>query len=363
MSIAILATGNELISGDTLNTNAQYIALSLSRKNIRLGLQMTCSDDEQDIIAGLRFLTAKHEGVILIGGLGPTSDDRTRFALSQFLSSPLIEFSQAQTHIRQRLAHRQSNVLNQGFIQQTLFPKHAQLLPNPHGTAMGCYVAHHQRHFILLPGPPRECLPMFDDFALNFIAKLACYHDTTLLWWRVFGITESAIATLFETALEAFNCELSYRLETPYVQCKVRCKPELANDIKTIIEPKIRPYVLNHTNEKASVLLQQKLMHTNQTITIIDETTGGMLQTLLHTPTTYKKVFFQERFKTDIYLHVRGLEPFWQQNKTAANASVRLTVTKGNHQTQETHTFPLYGALVIHYVTEWLCFRLFHLID
>ena len=104
MTIAFLATGDELIHGDTLNTNAHAMAHTLSSEGLQLGVQLTCSDNEAEIVRCLKFLADKHDIIIVIGGLGPTTDDLTRFALAQFTGDVLVQHQEALTHIQNRLS-------------------------------------------------------------------------------------------------------------------------------------------------------------------------------------------------------------------------------------------------------------------
>ena len=138
MTIAILATGDEIIHGDTLNTNSHAIAHAINSEGLALGLHVSSSDNENEMLGCIEFLSQKHDTIILLGGLGPTSDDRTRFVLARFLKTTLVEFPKALAHIQARIT-RANLSLNPGNRQQALFPSGAVLLPNPHGTAMGCY--------------------------------------------------------------------------------------------------------------------------------------------------------------------------------------------------------------------------------
>src|ERR1043166_1413261 len=88
--IALLATGNEIINGDTINTNSAYFAQHFIKANIQPGLHLTVSDDENELTECILYLLSHHQALITIGGLGPTSDDRTRFALAQALHQELV---------------------------------------------------------------------------------------------------------------------------------------------------------------------------------------------------------------------------------------------------------------------------------
>jgi molybdenum cofactor synthesis domain-containing protein len=360
MTIGILATGDEIIHGDTLNTNSHDIAHSLSSEGIPLGFHIACSDKETEIIDSLTFLADRHDIIIVIGGLGPTSDDLTRFALGKFTNQPLVQHQKALTHIENRL---RSNIqINQGNLQQCLFPKEAILLPNPNGTALGCYYQWQNKMFFLLPGPPRECLPMFQHHVVPLLHQ-AQRSKKHILKWRIFGLAESEIAQTLEDALSNFNCHTGYRLDTPYIEFKVRCTPDLVGDIKKVIDPLLAPHIIASPDKKASDNLRELILSNREPITIIDQVTGGLLETLLDKPGLHHLVCFNNLERTRLLFHLQGLDEYWAEQ--SPTGTTQLTIQYSNHQQEggETHTIHYRSPLVVHHAAEWLCFRLFHLIN
>lgn len=362
MPIALLATGDEIIMGDTLNTNAHQIAHALHTEGLPLGLHLTCSDSESEIQECLNFLALKHDIIIITGGLGPTSDDRTRFALSRFIAEPLIKFPQALIHIQQRLSLGQLS-LNPGNEQQALFPAIATLLANPHGTAMGCYCYWQNKLFILLPGPPRECLPMFDEQVLPLLQKTQ-HADQQLLKWRLFGVAESQIAQQIDEALAHIPCETGYRLEMPYIECKVRCTQESLALVKKIVEPIVMPHIIASTKQKASQALQEMILSKQIIVSIADKVTGGFLQTLIHCPANHELLIFTDQNLGQYHFELSGLKEYWQQHKEHnSRTTVNIVAYHQHHEQAESHELPYRSTLIPHFAAEWLSFRIFHLIN
>ncbi|CEK09716.1 competence/damage-inducible protein A [Legionella hackeliae] len=362
MTIALLATGDEIIHGDTLNTNSHYIAHALSSEGLPLGLQMACSDKEHEIHECFKFLTKHHDVIIAIGGLGPTSDDRTRFALAHFLKTKLIEFPDASEHIENRLRifGRQ---LNAGNRQQALFPMGATLLPNPNGTALGCSYQWQNKLYILLPGPPRECLPMFNDYVFPLL-QTRQHSNKCILKWRLFGVAEGLIAEKLDKILADFDCQTGYRLETPYVEFKVRCKAEIVAQIKERIDSVVAPYLISTIDKKASEQFCEQILQLKTPISIVDEVTGGLLQTLIQRPENYDLLQFNNcNSHTSIRFHLRGLEEYWHQRPISGKTQVYIDYSNSTQQGTETHELAHRSALVVHLAAEWLCFRLSHLIN
>jgi nicotinamide-nucleotide amidase len=352
LHIAILSTGDELVEGMTLNTNAKAISSILFAEGLRPGLQLTCGDKEQEIIEGLTYLAPLHDYVILTGGLGPTSDDRTRFALGKFLNHELVSKEEVLNHI-QKLTNR--NIVSTGDHQQSLFPQEALLFPNPYGTALGCMIETQPCSFVMLPGPPRECLPMFHDHLLPQLV-LKNTPNRVGLSWLAFGVREETLAAQLDKVLHDFpHCETGYRLDPPYVECKVRCRPEDVKKITALVAPLLEPYLLTGSNLKASDALKGKLFLLKKTFTIKDTATGGLLQNFLSTPLTYPYLQFgtTDDFKADF--ECEGLEAYWQQQNEATENEIRFKSHFQNKIIETKMMLPFKSVLVINMAAEWIC--------
>lgn len=236
MTIALLATGDELTHGDTLNTNTQPIANRLSALGFSMGMHVVCGDKERELLSAIKFLCETHEALILTGGLGPTSDDRTRFAWARYLNAPLVVHDEAVAHIQKRL-DRVDLPFDEGNRNQALFPEGATLLPNPHGTALGAIYQQDQRLFVLLPGPPKECMPMFDTYVVPYIQTRLKPSEKVLLSWRLQGVPEGKTAAMLEEVLAGVPCQTGYRVDKPYLEFKVRCTQAWAARVRDLIDP------------------------------------------------------------------------------------------------------------------------------
>lgn len=361
MTAGLLATGDEIIHGDTLNTNSHHLAQALSSEGISMGLQLVCSDKENELYDSLNFLAAKHDLIIVTGGLGPTSDDRTRFALARYLQVDLVEFPKAIDHLQNRLKLKATE-LNSGNKQQALFPRGATILPNPNGTAMGCCFNLQNKLFVLLPGPPRECLPMFNNYVLPLLQK-RIHSQKQLLKWRVFGVAESELGQKIEEALAGIDCKTGYRLDPPYVECKVSCKSSLVEKVKQIMEQLVSPYLIATPEQKASERLYEAIVSNQIPIAIIDEVTGGLLQSLIQHPQSYPWVKFYQDDQAKLQFRLRGLKEFWSGEGKIGSTQISIDYKNNKMNGKESHEIPYRSPLVINYASEWLSFRLFHLIN
>jgi nicotinamide-nucleotide amidase len=245
MTIALLATGDELTHGDVPNTTGPCMAEALSTAGFSIGMHVMCGDKQHELLGAISFLAGSHEVLIITGGLGPTSDDRTRFALSEYLDEPLVMHQEATSHIEQRLAAHHLSIDEGNQAPQALFPESAILFPNPNGTAFGCVYEHDARLFMLLPGPPHECMPMFQTHAMPYLKKTLRRSEKVCLKWQLVGVPEGQAAAMLDEALKGMACQTGYRVNKPYLEFKVRCTEAWVARVRAVVDPLVE---LNKAN-------------------------------------------------------------------------------------------------------------------
>lgn len=346
MKIAILATGHEVVAGDILNTNTQKIAYDLSSNGLDVVTHFSCRDVLEEMLAALKFL-ANVDVIITIGGLGPTCDDITRFAVAKHLKLALFENPIAQKHLTKY--QKKSTVLNiQNRKQETLFPQNALLLDNPFGTAMGAWIEAQHQTIIMLPGPPRECLPMWEQ---QVLPKLLAQVSAELPWmrWLVFGIPESALIDDLDALLKDIPHELGYRCSMPYVELKVQADEPYRADIELILDKYCQDKQL-FKNEKASDALKKYLKDNPVKFSIKDSLTGGLLETMLMSPDMYNKLSFREEYA--LHFNISGLHDYWHQIEPKSHVACFFQI--GEHL--DKYEPSLRSAFLPHYAMEWTCF-------
>ena len=160
-SAEIIAVGSELLTASRLDTNSLAITERLRALGIALRSKTVVGDRRDDLAGIVRAALTRVDLVVLSGGLGPTDDDLTRDVVAAVLERPLVEDAGITATLRQRFADRGLTMpeINR---RQAMVPAGAEVLPNPHGTAPGLYMTVADRVVVLLPGPPRELIPMLD---------------------------------------------------------------------------------------------------------------------------------------------------------------------------------------------------------
>lgn len=202
MKAEIIAVGTELLLGQIVNTNAQYISEGLARLGVNVYFQTVVGDNENRIMEALRRAASRADLVICTGGLGPTQDDITKDVLARYLDVELRYDEQTLSRIKAYYLERNLEMPASNARQASL-PVGADPLPNDNGMAVGAAYSKDGKHFILLPGPPREMKLMFNQYACAWIRNQL--DETRPLFSRMLrfaGIGESSLEKLLLDLIE-----------------------------------------------------------------------------------------------------------------------------------------------------------------
>jgi nicotinamide-nucleotide amidase len=206
MITEIISTGTELLLGQTLNTNAQYLSAQLSALGIEVDYHTTVGDNPERLENVLRQALQRADLIVTTGGLGPTADDLTKEMAAKVLDLEMFLDADSLEEIKHFFAahKREMPVSN---LKQAYFPQGAKILPNKLGTAPGALINRDGKTIVILPGPPFELRPMFEDYALAELEKLIGPDrkrmKTRIL--KIFGISESAL----EEVLGELMCQVN----------------------------------------------------------------------------------------------------------------------------------------------------------
>lgn len=194
MIAEILSVGTELLMGQILNSDAQYLARRLSEAGLTIYHQTTVGDNADRLLAALQTALARADIVITTGGLGPTADDITKELSARALGLPMLADTQAEAMVRGWFDTHHSE-MTENNLRQASFPKGARILHNGFGTAPGCLVEQGGKTIVNLPGPPRELIPMFETGVMPYLQA----HSGALIisrYLRIFGMGESKVESL-----------------------------------------------------------------------------------------------------------------------------------------------------------------------
>ncbi len=360
--VALLATGDEVINGDIVNSNGQAIANILVEANIIVGNHLVATDEQSDIEYCLEFLLSQHEAVISIGGLGPTSDDRTRYAISKVSQTALKFDDQSWHNIIERLESLGLTVPESN-KQQAMFSQGAEILGNHNGTAAGCYLQYNNKHLFMLPGPPRECLPMMQQQVLPILQKLNFAKPIQRRSWLLLGISEGHIASELDKIIQQHpDVTLGYRASSPYLEIKLHAtNTEALKKAEREILPLIKTNLISNNKQKASSQLYDYIQQENKSIHITDKISGGLLESILLTPEVYSKLAFHDSTalnQADICIELDGLYAYWDQNSQQTKSTLSLSIqSKGKSQRIEKQ-LPYRSKYLRGFAAELACWEL-----
>jgi nicotinamide-nucleotide amidase len=361
-NIALLATGDEIVQGDVINTNASHIARQLSAEGMTIGNHVAATDAQEDMEEALKFLLDKHDTIITIGGLGPTSDDRTRFAIAEVIGCPLT-FDEASWNMICERLNRFHLDIPESNRQQCLFPQNSKILANHNGTANGCHIKISDKNIYMLPGPPNECLPLFEQAVLPSLKQQAGYAQSRYRQdWLLLNVSEGTIAAQIDQAIDHAAVSIGYRVAMPYLEVKLFA-PDicLLKKYQAIVEKLISKYCVSHDKKTASQQLCQWLQTQQQTVYIDDQVSRGLLQQRLSYPGQTTAIRFAAEGHETGALSIRlcGLQHYWQANNDQESDSISWQV---NGNTQPEIITPLRRRATLERAIEAFCWQLLQIL-
>jgi len=201
MTAEILAVGTELLLGQIANTNAQYLSVRLAELGINVYFHTVVGDNAARLGETLKRALNRSDIVITTGGLGPTQDDLTKETISKTMNRELVLHEDILENIRNFFAkrHRTMAEINK---KQAYLPENSIVIPNPNGTAPGCIIEEGDKTVIMLPGPPKEMQPMFEETVFDYLKrKTGVILVSKML--KIIGIGESELVTRLMDLIES----------------------------------------------------------------------------------------------------------------------------------------------------------------
>jgi len=285
--IEFITTGNEIMSGLTVDTNFSWTAEKLSKHGLPIKYHSSVSDDKDDITSTLKYASKRSEFIIFTGGLGPTEDDLTSESAATVFNVPLVFNKGSFNEIKKKMSERGREVLDI-HKKQAMFPKGSVVISNAVGTSSGFKYVEGKSSFYFLPGVPREFKSMIDDFVLpDILSSLKSKIEVSERVIKTVGLGESEVATrLKDIALE--NVELSYRIYFPEIHLKLVSKDKSIETAKNnvdkyseILMDKLGEYIFTTENEELEEVVSKLLVKSKLTIATAESCTGGLLASRL----------------------------------------------------------------------------------
>lgn len=338
MVVELISVGTELLLGNIVNTNAAYLAQQCAGCGLSCFYQTVVGDNDARLQEVVKNGLKRSDVLILTGGLGPTEDDLTKEVVARAMKKKLVEDSKAREMIQTYFDNRGMEITENNW-KQALVPENAIVLYNHNGTAPGLIVESGEKCAILLPGPPKEMVPMFEEYVVDYLKKKnpEVIVSTTV---KLCGIGESKVEDMIRDMIaEQSNPTIAPYAKTGEVHLRVTAKAKDTKSANKLIKPVIKQlktrlaeyiYTTDEsvTLEKAVVDL---LLANNLTVSTVESCTGGMVAARLINVSGVSEVFklghitYSNKAKKKIL----GVKKRTLEKHTAVSAEVAKEMLKG----------------------------------
>ncbi len=286
MKVEIITIGDELMSGDVLDSNFKWLTERLWNAGYDVHHHTTIADKPDFMTEAFRT-GLRSDLVVVTGGLGPTSDDRTLEVAAASFDKSMVEDDAALAQIEERLKvlGRESNASQR---KQALHPEGSVMFPNVKGTAPGCRMEIDGTQFIFLVGVPGEMHEQWDRDVWPFLQRLD--EKPTPFQQKIFRCFGAAEANLQE-ALKDFESEtvrLSYRIKFPEILIKIACWRDSVEEVacnlersENFIRERIGRYIYGLDDETVEKVVGRLLTERGETMSLAESCTGGYIANLI----------------------------------------------------------------------------------
>jgi len=282
----IISTGTELLLGQVLNTNAQFLGQRLAKMGINVFFQTTVGDNPGRLTEVFNNALRRADLVILTGGLGPTSDDLTKETVAEALGLRMHVNESAMAHIEEffRLRGRKMPEANR---KQALIPEGAMLIPNKVGTAPGMIIETGNKTVVILPGPPVEMEPMFTATVEPYLGNKAGKEKAIIVSRviRILGIGESSVEERIKDLVEQqSNPTIAFLAPRGEVLVRITAKAatgkaaeKMIAKVEKEIVKRLGGYIYGTDDESLEKVVAGLLKKHNVTLSVAESCTGGLI--------------------------------------------------------------------------------------
>jgi nicotinamide-nucleotide amidase len=284
LTAEIIAIGSELLAPDRTDTNSLWLTEKLNAIGIEVRLKTIVGDDDARLEETIRDAVKRSKVVITTGGLGPTEDDITRKVVARALGRRLLLDEDVLAEIRERFRVF-GRPMPERNSRQAMVIDGAEVLPNPNGSAPGLYIEHEGTAISLLPGPPREMRPMFENHVLPRLQTQSGNVRVRRRLLRVAGFGESAldekiapIYTQYEnptTTILFNNTEIEIHL-TANARTE-RDAEKLLDELSAKLEERLGNAIFSFRGETMEQVIGLKLTVAGYTLGVAESCTGGLI--------------------------------------------------------------------------------------
>ena len=299
MKSEIISIGTELLLGQIVDTNAAYLSARLPESGIYLYHRSTVGDNYERLAVEIKNALSRSDIVFTIGGLGPTEDDITKECIANVLNEELVIHDNTVKKLKDFFAKLKIEMTDNN-LKQALVPKNGRILENNNGTAPGCvFFTKDNKFVIIMPGPPREFIPMYENAVLPFLKEIIDYNKilkSRIL--RVFGLGESAVADQLKDLLNNENPTVAPYVGDGDVTIRISARNDsngnaekLIDEMQKKITEILGDYVYSTDNKTLEEVLISICNDKNIKIACAESCTGGLISKRITDIAGVSKIF------------------------------------------------------------------------
>ncbi|KJU71648.1 competence/damage-inducible protein A [Clostridium baratii] len=287
MKCEILSVGTEILLGDILNTNSRYLSRELANLGIDVYYHQVVGDNRERILNTLKEAFSRSDIIITTGGLGPTKDDMTKELVAEFLGMDMYLHEKSLKKIEDYFK-KMGRIPVKSNEKQAYFPKEAIILENNNGTAPGAIFEKDGKAIIVLPGPPKEMEPMFNESVRKYLESLTGYTIVSEVL-RVFGIGESEAENKLQDLIDnGKNPTIAPYAKEGEVTFRITAKGKDEEEARKLIKPlkeevynRLGNLIYNTGDVSIQETVGEMLVNKNMTIGVSESCTGGLVSAKL----------------------------------------------------------------------------------
>ncbi|QQR79442.1 MAG: competence/damage-inducible protein A [Deltaproteobacteria bacterium] len=287
MKIEVLTVGDEILSGNIVDTNFAWIGDYLWSHGYELHVHSSVGDDPEPITKAINLAASRSQVVIVTGGLGPTIDDITIETASKAFGMPQVLFPEALEKIKARF-EKLNRPMAANNEKQARLPEGSTVIPNDNGTAPGCHIAFQNTHFFFLPGVPREMKKMCEDYVFPKIKELSPVKtEFCQKVLRCFGMTESAMDREL-ASVDLTDVDLAFRIFFPEILLKISARGSDLNkvqkrvhEVEAFVRDRLGDVIYGEGEEMLPQWVGRVLTERGESLSVAESCTGGLLASLI----------------------------------------------------------------------------------
>ena len=284
MMVELISVGTEILLGNIVFSNAAWLAGQCAALGLSCYYQSVVGDNQERLRETLKTALERSDAVILSGGLGPTTDDLTKETAAEAMGMPLVEDPRSLERIEEYFRARGLE-MTENNKKQALVPAGAVVLDNDNGTAPGLILEKGEKRVILLPGPPNELIPMFEERVRPYLQRLepGILYSRTV---KICGMGESKVASIVQDLIDSqTNPTIAPYAKTGEVHLRVTARAQAEKEAKNLVKPMVKELEKRFGKDiyttREDVALEQAvvdlLLNRQLTVCTIESCTGGML--------------------------------------------------------------------------------------